>query len=624
MLGIFIKRCIALAVIVSVVLLVAQTTILPGIVERNLRTAFQNAGLPVSSLTMRGVSISHADFADIQLQGNQPIAIDSLQTDHTLLSLLHGSVNRIRLTGLTIQLPLTRGKLTDQLQKTLHATPSRITTRYAFPTIDITSSALILTRNHQHVRIPFKASVKPGTSNLLFTASAELLNGSIIASGRLSAAGALQQFTAKLKDIQPNPLPPAFYPALISDPLQGTLNGTASASRRSSDQWVFQSDFTVNASGHWQQHAFSTKQARLLAACTFSPTAGVQELSSSLTIDQAQLGRFQAERLFMTVSNRADTLLASAYGHGPDWNVKQASLSVRDYTTMLPAFARPTSENGIFPQLALSIQGLQLTLQELHLGAEQLTLESSIIPAAKHLLNPSIRIKSGAASSGIASFSGLNGSLAVSELLPLSLNGTQSISVDAAQFGGLHFSDGRLLLQMPDASTLLFERCDWIWCGGQLAARPFRISTARPDARFTAFFEAIQLDKLLQLTLPGCISGRGSLYGRIPVRLRLNPSLMLTFGSGHLYAVPSYGDVSITDPTCVQEVLLTGQSGAVPLADAQRDQLALSLENYSYSLLKVDFDRIQSNGISGSIQLRGPPSTPDTAIPGLSIPFSLH
>jgi hypothetical protein len=204
--------------------------------------------------------------------------------------------------------------------------------------------------------------------------------------------------------------------------------------------------------------------------------------------------------------------------------------------------------------------------------------------------------------------SGLNLSLALSDLFTTRSLPSQPLSFATAKVGNLAFADGKFAFQIESLTSLLLESGGVGWCDGHVSIEPLRLSTSRRDYEMTLVCDRLSLASLFaQLGLQRA-EGEGILNGRIPIAV---VDGRLRFGDGLLSSPPGEGgNIRIGDLR-----LLTA---GIPKESPQFSQLDFAgeaLKDFRYNSAKL---LLSSEGeeLLLQIKLDGQPVHP--------IPFSYN
>jgi hypothetical protein len=207
---------------------------------------------------------------------------------------------------------------------------------------------------------------------------------------------------------------------------------------------------------------------------------------------------------------------------------------------------------------------------------------------------------------------GMNGAVTINSFDPVSGPGRQRVTVERLHLGKLDLLKGSVDFRVERPDSLHVERARWGWVGGQVYTYDLRINPAKPETlNAVVYADRLDLRQLLGALAEGEASGRGQLYGRLPVRINWPD---VTFGEGFLYATGS-GELSVGDNAAKVESMLDqtelGKSGDARFKEV-KSRIIQALRNFNYDTLKVDF--LQKNGgLTASVTVVGKGGTGPTA-----------
>lgn len=618
-----VRRFFALTGLLIIFLIVAQSTILPGVVDRLLHRRMSAAGFPIQSLVLRSLSRSHAVFSAIVAGNRSEITIDTLQLDYSLRGLLQGRLKAMDLSGASITLPWDSRAL---LPPAKHPTPSALLRALPSEDVTVSSSSLLFIRNDTRFRIPFDASISHRQDQIFLAFRAELLGGQTDLSATASPQGEIRQIAVSLRGFNPGLLPAPFLPAFFTAPLQGAFSAHAEALLHA-ETWNLAADINFHLAGEYRKTPFAIEPARLEIGTSLNRRGMPEKITMDLACEEARLAQCSIRNFSAQVLGDDQSLTARMTGTGAAWTFKNASLRLTAYRNLLKQLILRTPAASPAPTLRLVVNDYALRLPATRAYIGELIAETEFTreTAALHPANLRLAIRNGRLTGKNMLIDGIATTMQLDELIPLTTREIQQATISQAVFGGITLTNGTLLYHMESPQNLLIERCEWDWCGGRISSRSFSVPLDAPEIKCTAFFEKIALDRLAELLLPGQLEGAGNLFGRLPIHLRLAPEPALTFGKGYLYAVPSYGSLKIRDEQIIRETLIGPEAQLPPNADAKRgDLIREALRDYRFNLLKINFERIRENGLSGAIQLRGNGPPPRELPIGLTIPFAVE
>jgi len=183
-------------------------------------------------------------------------------------------------------------------------------------------------------------------------------------------------------------------------------------------------------------------------------------------------------------------------------------------------------------------------------------------------------------------FEGVVGQITLDAFSPHTPN-SQHIGWTSARIGELDLGAGSVLFQLTEGPALHVERLQWRIGAGRYWAHAFVIRPDEPDMKINLFWENVELNDWLAIVAAEKATGSGRLYGRLPIRIRTQPRLNLTFGEGYLIARGS-GHVTIEDKQLVEQMVYkhAGQIGGEGDIGAQvQDRVTQSLHDFQYETL---------------------------------------
>ena len=172
------------------------------------------------------------------------------------------------------------------------------------------------------------------------------------------------------------------------------------------------------------------------------------------------------------------------------------------------------------------------------------------------------------------------------------------LSVTNASIGPFPFGRGRFQV-IADRKMLMMTSGILNFCGGKIRAYSLYLTFDNLRSGFTLFLDQLDVDKIAKL-LPGVGgSGRGRLYGRIPLRVTAKHELRLR--NAFLYARPGEtGNISFKDTGPIVSKLRE-----YGIQADYCDTIGFALHNLDYDLLRFDLTRPRNEDGSLSIRLQG-------------------
>lgn len=169
----------------------------------------------------------------------------------------------------------------------------------------------------------------------------------------------------------------------------------------------------------------------------------------------------------------------------------------------------------------------------------------------------------------------------------------------SAQVGELALGAGAVQFQFDPRGAIFIERLfARIGSTGRLWAHALEIDPAMVDMKVNLFWESVELNEFLGILTAGEATGTGRLYGRLPIRIRTQPRLKLTFGEGYLLAEQG-GRIVIEDSELVRRVMaanLPAFSDEPAMNKAVEDRFVQALQDFEYR--KLRFVVFEEDGLS--------------------------
>jgi len=178
----------------------------------------------------------------------------------------------------------------------------------------------------------------------------------------------------------------------------------------------------------------------------------------------------------------------------------------------------------------------------------------------------------------------------------------QQLVFKTAAFGGVTLSDGRLGFQIESAKSLFIEKGSVKWCGGNVYTEAIRLSSDGDFYDMVLYGDRLDLAMVLEQFGVATGKGRGTVNGRIPVRLGKGK---IRFGDGFLFSTPGDGGTIRLSGT---EMLTEG----IPPNTPQFAQLELAreaLKDFDYEWAKVTLVT-EGDILVLRMQLDGKPANP--------------
>ncbi|MEX0653198.1 MAG: YdbH domain-containing protein [Phycisphaeraceae bacterium] len=192
---------------------------------------------------------------------------------------------------------------------------------------------------------------------------------------------------------------------------------------------------------------------------------------------------------------------------------------------------------------------------------------------------------------GLLRFTGVQARFAFDRLAPLRSEGGQQLTWQTLEAGDFDFANGLVAFTIEQPDAILVERLQvHTGDGGQFQAHSFRIDPQAVDTRVDLFIEHVELERWLALVSFDRMQGQGRLSGRLPLRIRTQPSLRVGVGQGYLQAEPG-GVVRLLDAAAAQDVLSEhgGPGGSMDLPAQIQDRVVEALRDFQFDALRFDF-----------------------------------
>ncbi len=179
----------------------------------------------------------------------------------------------------------------------------------------------------------------------------------------------------------------------------------------------------------------------------------------------------------------------------------------------------------------------------------------------------------------------------IDSFTPLTTPGGQRVTWESARIGEISLGSGLLEYQLEglDAFSVERARCK-LPPQGEFWVHSLRVDPANPDIALELYCQDVSLSRWLDLVAPEQASGEGLLSGRLPVRIRMKPKLMVNFSPGFLHAKPG-GWFKIHDLSAVRKLLdenVPSVQGEVDYSQIVKDRVVQALRNFEYSTLRFE------------------------------------
>ena len=205
---------------------------------------------------------------------------------------------------------------------------------------------------------------------------------------------------------------------------------------------------------------------------------------------------------------------------------------------------------------------------------------------------------------------GINGSIVLTHLSPFGTPGGQTLTIQRLTLGQAEFADGYITFRLDtDPAAVFIERTEWEWMKGRLYTQAVRIDPNRPRVDFKLYAERLALRELLDMAFGEGATGRGELYGMIPVSISLSQFADLRLGEGFLHCTSREGWWKLADKTPERPAWQAIEKQLKRVSEGGRQ--ATSSELLLQALLDFEFDRFkidfltEQTGLTARIVTKG-------------------
>lgn len=203
-----------------------------------------------------------------------------------------------------------------------------------------------------------------------------------------------------------------------------------------------------------------------------------------------------------------------------------------------------------------------------------------------------------------ATVEGITGSVTFRNFSPLITPGNQQATVRRANLGKWEMSNGGVTFRVENAHSILIEQTQWNWLRGRVFSESFRIDTSSPDVQAVMYAEDLNVKDMLSLFSGGQATGEGTVYGRVPVRIKWP---RVTLGNGFLYSTPGTGILQLGDTVGVVGNLLDQSDPRFakdPMYSQVKTRIMAALKDFQYNVVKVDF-KPDKEGVVATVSIQG-------------------
>lgn len=190
---------------------------------------------------------------------------------------------------------------------------------------------------------------------------------------------------------------------------------------------------------------------------------------------------------------------------------------------------------------------------------------------------------------------GIDGTVRFTDLITIATPPHQTLQFASASVGGMPVEGGVVALQIEAPDRIFLERGEFRWGGGTVYTHAVGFDPNQPDFDLILFADNIRLERILALLKDVAGEGEGTLYGKLPLRVRRGA---VSYSDGFLYSVPGEkGRLRLR-----RAGLLTAAISEQHPQFAQMRQAEQALQDFEYDFFKV---LVAGEGVSDTrLQLR--------------------
>lgn len=234
---------------------------------------------------------------------------------------------------------------------------------------------------------------------------------------------------------------------------------------------------------------------------------------------------------------------------------------------------------------------------------------TALIPIGSGAPAPLLRceIQNGMIGAGGLSMEGVKGSVEVEIRRGIRSPKSQVLEIASLEFGRLYLRDGRVRFILENQDSILLEQMEWNVFGGQVTSMATRVDRSIPITTIDLVCENLDLVDVLNTIFSKNFAGSGSLFGRLPVRVRHSPTPGIAFGDGYLHSKPGKGHLNFGTSPEVGEIIEQGILRNRPRLDLKevRRQVTRTLEDFEYSSLILEIGQPPGRRPHGTLNIDG-------------------
>lgn len=131
---------------------------------------------------------------------------------------------------------------------------------------------------------------------------------------------------------------------------------------------------------------------------------------------------------------------------------------------------------------------------------------------------------------------GFNGNLALTNLMPVTTDGTQTITVDVVDMDALKLTDGIISFNVPGDDTIVIPKADFPWFGGVIGVYD-AVASLTGEAQIPLRADRVELAQIFEYVEINGLSGEGTMNGVLPVvfedgKARIENGILKSAGPG--------------------------------------------------------------------------------------------
>jgi hypothetical protein len=203
------------------------------------------------------------------------------------------------------------------------------------------------------------------------------------------------------------------------------------------------------------------------------------------------------------------------------------------------------------------------------------------------------------------------------------VNTTHRLRADTAWSGSLELG-GPLVNFRYEEDVVKVDSIRGRWAGGVVVAHGLRYRSGETEVAMELEMRRVTLQGVLDFLRYRDVRGEGTLYGRLPVRVRWGKRPRLSFGEGYLEARPPNGTLQLSEAVArtVLGVKESVEAGTSDPAKTAQVMMIRALRDMAYTELKAVFSKEEGDWMTRvTARGYGPRGAPDNRVPigGLNV-----